>query len=695
MLFAGLAGFFNADAENMKAKAQARRAAEAELLKDKRGFKKQLILNSIESNMSNVSDLREKAAKGDITLSDAFRQSVQDRSKYDADYEFGTPYNPPELNYSAIDFVNSNFNTIIKDSSGNKIRYTTALIDDKGKGANASTINMFYKEIGDKVESAGFDKQTGEPLFFKNMSDEMLNKHVNEVKSTLPLLVNQLKKGVDEFEVPIFFPKTEGKSYYQLTQMMNEAERRKIDTKENVLSVINKNLKNKKLNKNSLVEVVESDDTAEVLDLDLDDEDMANVDLVSSTLNIPKENIMGKLYSKFVKIPGQKYKPSYMKDMIQNAAILVQKIPNIKRLSRGRTTLGGDDNIVQMNKDINSIDGDFVDKVLALAPFLKVKKPQIKSKFTTAQQMFLQDKTPADLATESEKAYAGGYFLSFDPAIEIKDRIEAFDKAQEQNDKNKLVLVDLKKFYDARGNLKTQTELAAKFKSAFISGVAFLGDFTGGVKIGNTAAEIESGDDSANNNKQLTRGYLDKLQEEATRLSIGEDGKINVQLAELQAMRISLAFMMARAADPSGRLSNQDIEQQFVKLGTGFQTKEAAEAGIKQAIKEFTYKTKQYGDIFKFVSDGTMDTEEKYKLIDAAFTVQEISNKAFLIENSPRWNKQDKQQQQSYKGLNIDINEIIYDRQGKPMKRFKDNGSGIIDDRKEMLELYYKVEEKI
>ena len=29
MLFAGLAGFFNADAENMKAKAQARRAAEA------------------------------------------------------------------------------------------------------------------------------------------------------------------------------------------------------------------------------------------------------------------------------------------------------------------------------------------------------------------------------------------------------------------------------------------------------------------------------------------------------------------------------------------------------------------------------------------------------------------------------------------------------------------------------------------
>ena len=692
MLLAGLTGFLNADAENMKAQAQARRAAEAELLKDKRGFQKQLVLNSIKDNMSNISDLRERAAKGEITLSEGFKQSVQDRNTYDANYEFGTPYNPPELNYSMIDFLNGNYNTIISDNAGNKIRYKTALVDDKGKGANAATINMFYQEIGNKVQEAGFNKQ-GESLFFKNMNDDMLGKHVNTIKTTLPFLYNELKGNQTDFVAPIFFPKTKGKSYYQLSLLMNEAEKREIETKENILAGVNKSLKGKNLNKNSLVEVVEGKDNSQVLKLDLDDEDMANIDLVSSTLNIPKENIMGRLYNKFVQIPGEKYKPSYMKDMIQNAAILVQKIPNIKSLSRGRTTLGGDENIVQMNKDINSIDGDYVDKVLALAPFLKVKKPQVKSELTKSQALFMQDKTPADLATQSTKAYAGGYFLSFDPNIEIEKRIEAFDKAKEQNDKNKLVLVELNKFYNKRGDLKTETELAAKFKSAFISGVAFLGDFTTGIKIGNTATEIESGDDSANNDKQLTRGYLDKIQEEATRLSIGEDGKINVQLAELQAMRISLAFMMARAADPSGRLSNQDIEQQFVKLGTAFQTKEAAEAGIFQAIKEFEYKTKQYGDIFKFVSDGTMDSEEKYKLVDAAFTIQEISNKAFLIENSPRWNKQQKQQQQqSYKGLNIDINEMIYDSKGNAMKRFVDDGKGTIDDRKEMLELKYKVE---
>ena len=109
MLLAGLTGFLNSDAEDLKTKAAATRAAEAELLKDKRGFQKQLVLNSIKNNMSNISDLRERAAKGEIILSEGFKQSIQDRNTYDANYEFGTPYNPPELNYSMIDFLNGDY----------------------------------------------------------------------------------------------------------------------------------------------------------------------------------------------------------------------------------------------------------------------------------------------------------------------------------------------------------------------------------------------------------------------------------------------------------------------------------------------------------------------------------------------------------------------------------------------------------
>ena len=47
---------------------------------------------------------------------------------------------------------------------------------------------------------------------------------------------------------------------------------------------------------------------------------------------------------------------------------------------------------------------------------------------------------------------------------------------------------------------------------------------------------------------------------------------------------------MARALDPSGRLSNQDIEQQFVKLGGNFTTEAGSLSGIKVAIDEFKDK---------------------------------------------------------------------------------------------------------
>lgn len=46
--------------------------------------------------------------------------------------------------------------------------------------------------------------------------------------------------------------------------------------------------------------------------------------------------------------------------------------------------------------------------------------------------------------------------------------------------------------------------------------------------------------------------------------------------AEFEALKISLAFQLARAADPSGRLSNQDIEQQMTQLGDLTDTKTTA-----------------------------------------------------------------------------------------------------------------------
>ena len=103
-----------------------------------------------------------------------------------------------------------------------------------------------------------------------------------------------------------------------------------------------------------------------------------------------------------------------------------------------------------------------------------------------------------------------------------------------------------------------------------------------------------------------------------------QDGKVDGIIGELQAMRISLAFMMARAADPSGRLSNQDIEQQFVKLGGNFTTEEGALRGIQVAIDEYEDKAKVNANIFKFVRERKLNSGELYKLIDAAFVINKI-----------------------------------------------------------------------
>jgi hypothetical protein len=60
-------------------------------------------------------------------------------------------------------------------------------------------------------------------------------------------------------------------------------------------------------------------------------------------------------------------------------------------------------------------------------------------------------------------------------------------------------------------------------------------------------------------------------------------------LSEIDSLKISLAAQMARALDPSGRLSNQDFEVQLQRLGQiGWTTgKVQAQAGLNVVIKQF------------------------------------------------------------------------------------------------------------
>jgi hypothetical protein len=94
--------------------------------------------------------------------------------------------------------------------------------------------------------------------------------------------------------------------------------------------------------------------------------------------------------------------------------------------------------------------------------------------------------------------------------------------------------------------------------------------------------ETEEGTD-ANSLSQvaLNAGFLSK--EAAQNLSV------------IDSLKLSLAAQMARAVDPSGRLSNQDFEIQLRRLGqTGlFTSKPQARAGLGQVISDFEDNTRR------------------------------------------------------------------------------------------------------
>ena len=89
---------------------------------------------------------------------------------------------------------------------------------------------------------------------------------------------------------------------------------------------------------------------------------------------------------------------------------------------------------------------------------------------------------------------------------------------------------------------------------------------------------------------------------------------------------------MARAADPSGRLSNQDIELQLQKLGGGFTTPAQALTKLRVVREEFqaqvdsTEVYAQYGRSTGFL------TNSQIKQFDAAIVAQHIRKTAFAYK---------------------------------------------------------------
>ena len=102
------------------------------------------------------------------------------------------------------------------------------------------------------------------------------------------------------------------------------------------------------------------------------------------------------------------------------------------------------------------------------------------------------------------------------------------------------------------------------------------------------------------------------MKADGTRMTADEIGEM---YARFESLRISLAFQMARAADPSGRLSNQDVLQQLARLGQDIDTPEMMKARIDLAIKDFQRQKNRYNHMMQYKdAPGEVTRDERLQI---------------------------------------------------------------------------------
>ena len=126
--------------------------------------------------------------------------------------------------------------------------------------------------------------------------------------------------------------------------------------------------------------------------------------------------------------------------------------------------------------------------------------------------------------------------------------------------------------------------------------------------------ETEEGTDAETLSEVAVRaGFLSK--DAATNLSI------------IDSLKLSLAAQMARAVDPSGRLSNQDFEIQLRRLGqTGlFTSKPQVTAGLSQVIEDFETNSRRLQVLYEVAQvDKTEFGKREIRVLKADSVIRRI-----------------------------------------------------------------------
>lgn len=335
----------------------------------------------------------------------------------------------------------------------------------------------------------------------------------------------------------------------------------------------------------------------------------------------------GQLQNQFFTMPGMTMD---MKKDALTASIQIADYPDVEGFDPESALYRvPDTGYVEFSDKLNGTKAKtFNQKVMALAPYMKRDQVSVQPEipfFTsvdagTTRQNYVLQKRYGTLAETSEKF--------------------TMDFLSKELENKKTAAASLKDLQAKRAEVG-DVEAYEQFKRTLR--VAFVGE-------GSVRAAIQKdmlgigviNEQTSDLSEDFLKG-LDKRIDDAE----------NTELAELEAMRISLAFQLARAADPSGRLSNQDIQQQLDRLGAGFMSKDDALAKIQVVINELDRDIKKLDVFVSYGKGNAILTDNEARIIDAAMAVDVIENRASAIRGKPQGMTQ------------VDISNIVKTPSGK------------------------------
>lgn len=230
---------------------------------------------------------------------------------------------------------------------------------------------------------------------------------------------------------------------------------------------------------------------------------------------------------------------------------------------------------------------------------------------------------------------------------------KAFGDMRTERDTNKQVMDSLDLLSTKTSELKAQgNQIGAyqQFKQAvFRVPIAFGQSFVNDLSISNSNGREkffqEAGIDTTSitvrsdsyqptdsDEKFLTEGYLSSLTtnilDQARERDKNEPRSDGITYAELASLRLGLAFKMARAADPSGRLSNQDVQQALDRLGSDFDTVDQVLAKIQIVKREFESRYSKLNILVNYGEGTGKLTRQNKAVIDAAVAVDHLQRRA-------------------------------------------------------------------